>query len=106
MNNQEALQAQVNSIAEMLTSGEIDSDNPEMDISDWLSESVLDIEYILDSRKNFIGARLLVAFGGPNIWVNTRNNLVEGYWWNIGATATYTDSLGLHEAVEELSGPF
>lgn len=69
---------------------------------DWL-EDVLDIEWIISNdRRHVRGARILVAFGGPNIWVNTRNNTVEGYWWGDNFTTSYTDNLGLDDAMEEL----
>lgn len=32
---------------------------------------VLDVEWILTSDKELKGARLLVAFGGLNIWIDT-----------------------------------
>jgi hypothetical protein len=68
---------------------------------DYLQDA-LDIEYIVNSKRAFLGARILVAFGGPNIWVNTRTNTVEGYWWGDSATAGFTDTLGLNDALEEL----
>lgn len=71
------------------------------DAFDWLQDA-LDIEYIVNSKKEFLGARVLVAFGGPNIWVNTRTNTVEGYWWTDKAFATFTDNLGINEALSEL----
>tara|TARA_Y100000401_G_C8277159_1_gene201452 strand:+ start:288 stop:596 length:309 start_codon:yes stop_codon:yes gene_type:complete len=68
-------------------------------------EDALDIEYIVDSNKQYLGARILVAFGGPNIWVNTRTKTVEGYWWGQRAEATYLyDEIGLDEACEEIWG--
>lgn len=44
-------------------------------------QDVLDIEYIVDARCNYKSARLLVAFGGPNIWVDLDAGKVKGYWW-------------------------
>jgi len=46
--------------------------------------------------------RILVTFGGPNIWVNTRTRRVEGYWWMDSHFASFTDTLGLADALEEL----
>lgn len=67
-------------------------------------EGVLDIQYVVASdRKTLLGARLLVAFGGPNIWINTHTKAVEGSWWSESCTVPYhTDALGLEEAVETL----
>ena len=45
--------------------------------------NVLDVKWVIDSNGEYVGAELLVAFGGPNIWIHTRNNQVKGYWWVI-----------------------
>lgn len=67
---------------------------------------VLDINWILDSNRELKGARLLVAFGGPNIWIDTIKGTVEGVWWGDSYTDTYdTDSefaCELDEALETL----
>lgn len=69
---------------------------------DYLSE-VLDIEYICNSKKEYLGARILVAFGGPNIWINTRTEQVEGYWWGSKCIWGYSgDAMGLDDALSEL----
>ena len=54
---------------------EVDREENQMMGFDYLTEA-LDFEYILDSTKNFIGARILLAVGGPNIWINTRTKQV------------------------------
>jgi hypothetical protein len=97
------LQNHVTFIATQLTTGVYEpSDEDEgCSASDYLSD-VLDIEYIVDSKANYLGARVLVAFGGPNIWINTRSNVVEGYWWGDSAQADFTDSLGLDDLLSEL----
>lgn len=41
---------------------------------------VLDIEYTISSRGDFLGARIAVALGGPNIYIDTREGYVKGYW--------------------------
>jgi len=43
-----------------------------------------------------------VAFGGPNIWVNTEKSEVEGYWWLDKANALFTDNMGLNDYLEEI----
>lgn len=65
-------------------------------------QNALDIEYIVNVEGEYLGARVLVAFGGPNIWVNTRTNTVEGTLWNESATASFKDNLGLDDALSEL----
>ena len=65
-------------------------------------EDVYDIQWIINQDKTYRGARVLVAFGGPNIWINTQSNEVEGYWWLDKAFATFTDNMGLNDYLEEL----
>lgn len=62
----------------------------------------LDIEYYIGSDGKYRGARLLVAFGGPNIWVDVKTNRVEGHWWGDSYACTFDDNLGLYEKCEEL----
>ena len=101
MNND--LQNHVNDIARCISEADFDrnDDGDECSAFDYLQDA-LDIEYIVSSKKEFLGARVLVACGGPNIWVNTRTNTVEGHWWGDSATASFIDSIGLNDALEEL----
>lgn len=98
------LQDHVQQIADKLTNGfgdELNFDNQPLDAFDYLQDA-LDIEYIVNKDRNYLGARILVAFGGPNIWVNTRTKLVEGYWWGEYAKASFDDGIGLDEALNTL----
>jgi len=95
----------VQHIADTLTNGfdedELNVDGEQMSAFDYLQDA-LDIEYIVNGKGEYLGARVLVAFGGPNIWVNTRTNTVEGHWWSDSCTASFTDNIGLDDALEEL----
>ena len=68
---------------------------------DYLQDA-LDIEYIVNSKGEYLGARVLVAFGGPKIWINTRTGTVEGAWWSDRAEASFEDNIGLDDALSEL----
>ena len=74
-----------------------------MDGMDYLSDA-LDINYTVSSDlKVMIGARILVAFGGPNIWVDTSKGVVEGYWGSDSATAHFhEDPMGVEMAASDL----
>lgn len=63
---------------------------------------VLDVQYIVSSNKEYLGARILVSFGGPNIWINTHTNVVEGYWWGASAFAPFVDEMGLDDFLAEM----
>jgi len=65
-------------------------------------QDVLDIQYIVSGKGEYLGARILVAFGGPNIWVDTQRNVVEGYWWGAYARASFNDYMDLDDALSEL----
>lgn len=68
---------------------------------DYVSDA-LDVEWILDSNREFKGARLLVAFGGPNIWIDTAKQTVEGHWWGDSFTASYfRDEMDIEGACSE-----
>ena len=69
--------------------------------SRWM-EDVYDIRYIVDSEKKYLGAMLMVAGGGPTIWVNTWTKEVEGYWGGDRVTWSFRDEIGLDDYNEEM----
>ena len=50
-------------------------------------DDALDIEYTISSRGDFLGARIYVTLGGPNIYVDTRGGEVVGHWGSDEARA-------------------
>ena len=81
---------------------ELGQDDQEFSAFDYLQDA-LDIEYIVNSKREYLGARVLVAFGGPNIWINTRTQQVEGYWWGDKCIMSYcNDAMDLDGALSEL----
>jgi predicted RNA-binding Zn-ribbon protein involved in translation (DUF1610 family) len=48
-------------------------------------EGCYDIEYTVGSDKKYRAVRVMVACGGPNIYVNTKSGCIELYWWNESA---------------------
>jgi hypothetical protein len=71
--------------------------------SDWM-EGTYDIRYYVDSSKRYLGAEIMVAGGGPTIWVNTYTKQVEGYWWGDKVLEPFIDNLGLDDYCEEMYG--
>lgn len=94
------LKRQVLSIISSLD-GEPDEDGCTIDAYTYL-EDVLDVEYIVNGKAEYLGARVLVCFGGPNVWINTRSNQVEGYWWGETCILGYKDGIGLDDVLKEL----
>ena len=44
-------------------------------------EDILDIEYRCDSNREYRSVQIMVACGGPNIYIDTASRKVELYWW-------------------------
>ena len=71
------------------------------DTHKWM-EDVYDIRYIVDREKRYYSAELLVAGGGPTIWVNLNTKEVEGYWGGDRVNVPFSDNLGLDDYCEEM----
>ena len=69
--------------------------------SEWM-EDVYDIRYIVDREKRYMGAELMVAGGGPTIWVNLYTKEVEGYWGSDRVQWAFQDNLGLDDYLEDM----
>lgn len=46
---------------------------------DYFSD-VLDCEFTVNMRGEYMGAKVYVTLGGPNIWIDTREGYVKGAW--------------------------
>jgi hypothetical protein len=91
---EEQLRRMCKEIAEDITDGK-------EDVHKWM-EDVYDIEWITFQDGTFKGARLLVAGGGPTVWVNVKNDEVEGYWAGDHIRFPFQDNIGLRAYLEEL----
>ena len=76
-------------------------DNDGTTAHEWM-EGVYDIEWITHQDKSYKAARILVAGGGPNIWVNLQTNTVQGYWWGDYCEHSFQDNIGLDQYLEEI----
>lgn len=52
---------------------------------DYFEDSIFDIEYRVGSNREYRSARVMVACGGPNIYIDTKSGCVELYWWTESA---------------------
>ena len=91
---EEQLRRMCKNIAEDITAGK-------QDPAIWMHD-VYDVEWITFNAHNYKAARLMVAGGGPNIWVNLQTNSVDGYWWGDACKIHFTDNVGLDEYLEEM----
>ena len=65
-------------------------------------EGVYDIEWITHRDHSYKAARLMVAGGGPNIWVNLQDMTVDGYWGCDKVIEPWVDEIGLDDYLENL----
>ena len=65
-------------------------------IGDYFSD-FYDVDYIVDRNKHYKACRVLVAFGGPNIYIDTWEKQVQLFWWSNTATADIP-----HELCEQI----
>ena len=93
---EQQLRRMVRDIADSITSGE-------GTVSDWMC-NIYDIRYLVDREKRFMGAEILVAGGGPTIWVDTFDKVVKGYWGGDRVTEWFIDNIGLDDYCEEMYG--
>ena len=105
---EEQLRRMCKNIADGITSPEMITDEEtgekrEQSAGDWM-EGTYDIRYYVDSRKEYLGAEILVAGGGPTVWVNTYTKQVEGYWGSDKVLEYFRDELDLDGYCEEMYG--
>ena len=70
---------------------------------DWM-EGTYDIRYLVDREKRYLGAEIMVAGGGPTIWVDTWDQEVKGYWGSDRVIVPFADNLNLDDYCEEMYG--
>ena len=75
-----------------------------LDDWDWLGlydyfDDCYDLEFCVGSDKEFRSARIMIACGGPNIYIDTGSGCVELYWW--GESARYHLRSDTREAVND-----
>lgn len=70
---------------------------------DYLND-VYDIEYRIGADREYRSARIMVACGGPNIFIDTQNAMVELHWWSEYAEYpfSYEARDQINEVMEEI----
>ena len=104
---EEQLRRMCKNIAEEISAGpeqvniHTGEDREEVTASKWM-EDVYDIRYLVHREKRYLGCELMVAGGGPTIWVNTWTKEVEGYWGCDKVLEPFIDNIGLDDYNEEM----
>ena len=92
---QKQFQQTVDSIADTLEAikddgfYEVEDENDEE--GSWYFDEIYNIDYIWRLGYGLMGVRVMVACGGPNIWVDTFEKTVHGYWGGDEAISYLTD---------------
>jgi len=94
----EQLERMVKSYAEDIT----EPKTPTLDDAHEFMNHVYNIEWITHQDHTYKAARLLVAGGGPNIWVNLQTNTVDGYWGSDNRSWSFQDNIGLDDYLREI----
>ena len=106
---EEQLRRMCKNIAEEISAGpeqvniHTGEDREEVTASKWM-EDVYDIRYLVDREKRYLGCELMVAGGGPTIWVNLYTKEVEGFWGRDRVTWAFQDNIGLDDYCQEMYG--
>ena len=105
-NFQQECEKQVKDIANYLNdlaSGNVDKEDECQSLYDYFND-VYDIEYRIDGNGNYKSVKLMIACGGPNIYVDTNDAYVKLYWGNthVQAPISYTVSDEIDNIFEEM----
>ena len=78
----------------------VDKYNNSDDCDDFIEyvEDNFGIDYIWRMGVGLIGVRILVAFGGPSIYIDTFDSVVRGYW---GGTQSYPLSYTVSDTIND-----
>ena len=73
-------------------------DLEQLSMWDFLTD-VYDVEYRVSSDKEYRSVRVMVACGGPNIYIDTASAMVKLYWWT--EYAEFPLSYDARDAIDE-----
>lgn len=79
-------------------------------MGEWVTLRVFDERYVINNTGDLIEAQLMVAGGGPTIWVSVSENhyAVNGQWSldRVTRDRCYQDGLGLWQYYVDVVDPF
>lgn len=91
MSYEEDFQKTVDRIADTLEAIKDDGFYECEDENDEDGRDTYNIDYVWRLGCGLMGVRAMVACGGPNIWIDTLEKTVHGYWGGDEAIAYLTD---------------
>ena len=63
-------------------------------------DDILDVRYIVNSKKEYLYSQIWVTLGGPSVWVDTQSRTVELRW--LTDSASYPIHLDVVEYIDEI----
>lgn len=89
-------------IHNMILDGDIDEDN----YIGYIPEFILEDNFGVDVTTSypdgyFRGAIVMVAVGGPNVWIDTNDGYIKGSWGNLTMKIPFVDGIGMDNYIEE-----
>lgn len=75
-----------------------------LSVYDFFDNTICDVIYYIGNDGDFRGVRIMIACGGPNVYVDTYRQTVELYWWSDYATVNLFSEVSdtITEAFEEV----
>lgn len=73
-------------------------DYEQLSIWDYMND-ILDIDFIVSRDREYRSCKICVAWGGPNIYIDTASSYVKLYWWT--EYAEYPLSYSARDAIDE-----
>lgn len=99
--SQKQLISQVDNIAEEIRLGKVDG--KEINSAYEYLDDALNILHYINQSGEHMGGEIMVACGGPNIYIDTRSKEVKGFWGGDTYTSWYVeDAIDLDMALEEM----
>lgn len=77
---------------ELKTAHEGDGEGEYEDIFAYISDA-LDVDYRLSSQLELLGVCLYTTLGGPNVWIDTYHNTIEGRWGSSSMSIYVADDI-------------
>jgi hypothetical protein len=62
----------------------------------------LDISFTISQTFDYQHGSIVMALGGPNIYVDTEDNYVKGYWGRDVVNEPFVDSIGVDDYLEDM----
>jgi hypothetical protein len=65
-------------------------------------EDALEVLYIVTESRTYCGARILITYGGPNVWIDTMRGTIDGFWGSDRAATELPRCDEINEILEDV----